>query len=1023
MTPFRLIPALALLGVGWSLPLALLADKPPLLQGVPLPVPAAEAKKMFQVAQGLEIQLLAYEPIVRQPVCITFDDRGRLWVLQYLQYPIPKGLNPVQVDQYLRTKYDRVPEPPPKGPKGGDKIIVLDDPDEEGRYRKAKEVLSGLNLASGMALGYRGIFVVQPPYLLFYHLKSGSDEPDGDPEVLLKGFGMEDAHAFANSLTWGPDGWLYGAQGSTVTANIRGIEFQQGIWRYHPRTREFELFAEGGGNTWGIDFDRYGRLFAGGNTTEPLCHHVQGGYYIKGFGKHGPLHNPYTFGYFDPVKHRGFLGSALTGGFVIYRGGLLPKRFNDTVIYPNLRVNAMRVSRLEPAGSTFTTNFQEDFLTSNDRWFRPVKSLVGPDGALTIADWYDYNISHSDPKNRSQWYQPSRDTGRIWRVVPQGTKPSVAGKWPLSKLSNDELVDLLGHKNVWYMREARRILMERHDPSICPRLAEMVLHEKDGQLALEALWALGVSGGLTDDLAMKFLDHPFEHVRAWTIRLLGDRRQVAPRFNDRLVELARREPSATARSQLACTCKRLSGTVALPIVEQLLARAEDVADPHIPLLLWWVIENKAISDRDRVMKLVDSPEVWNRPLTRAVVVERLARRYLAERTPAGFACCARLLSLAPTPAERERLVRALEQQLEGLHFDKAPEELASALKPRLAEEHPSAALIRLCLRLGLEAGYPLALARAADNRLGAEERTGFIRILGELKRSDSQAALLRLLGEKEPALVQAAALLAVQHYEASEVAAAVIEQYPRMTPPIRDKARDVLVSRSSWSAAALTAVEKGTIPAEDFRLDQVRRLVVHKDPKLNQAVEKFWGQVRPATSREKQGRIVAVSQILGKGAGDAGRGKALVVKHCLNCHQLFGEGAKIGPDITAADRKNLDVLLTNIIDPSAVIREGYQQYLVTTVDGRVLSGLLAENDAEKTTILDAKGVRTTLNQKDIDSLTRAETSLMPEGLLDPLLDQELRDLFAYLRSEPGRPFKDDPRQQPQKPHVPATPRQ
>jgi len=715
------------------------------------------------------------------------------------------------------------------------------------------------------------------------------------------------------------------------------------------------------------------------------------------------LHNPYSFGYFDPVKHRGFLGSALTGGFVLYQGGLFPKRFTDVVIYPNLRVNAMRVSRLEPAGSTFTTHFQEDFLTSSDRWFRPVKSLVGPDGALTVADWYDYNISHTDPKDRSKWYQPSRDTGRIWRVSPQGVIPHADGKWPLCKLSNDDLVELLKHPNAWYSREARRILMERRDPAICPRLAEMALHEKDGKLALEALWALYVSGGFTDDLAMKLLDHPLEHVRAWTVRLLGDRCQVDRRFNEKLVELARREPSATVRSQLACTCKRLPGPVALPIVEQMLARSEDVNDPHIPLLLWWAIEDKAISDRDRVLQLVGSAEAWNRPLARAFLVERLARRYLGEGGASGSASCARLLGLAPTPMERERLIRALEQQMEGLHFDSAPEALASALKPRLAEDHPSSALVRLSLRLGLQAAYPLASARAADARLGAEERADFIRTLGELKRPTYLAALLQLLAAKEPAPVRTAALLAVQRYETPAVAAAVLEQYPQMTPILRDKARDVLVSRSSWSAAALAAVEKGTIAAKDFSLDQVRRIVLHKDAKLNERVEKLWGQVRPATSREKKGRIMAVSQVLSKEPGDPARGKPLVVKNCLNCHQLFGEGAKIGPDLTAVDRKNLEVLLPNIIDPSAVIREGYQQFIANTVDGRVLSGLLAENTPEKTTVLDAKGVRTTLRKKDIDTLTRAETSLMPEGILDALSDRELRDLFAYLRSEPRQP--------------------
>ncbi|HEY1858956.1 MAG TPA: PVC-type heme-binding CxxCH protein [Gemmataceae bacterium] len=195
-----------------------------------------DAVKRMKVPDGFEVKLAACEPDVRQPVSISFDDKGRLWVLQYLQYPTPAGLKPVKVDQFLRTEYDRIPEPPPNGPKGADKLTILEDRKGDGHYTKVKDFVTGLNLASGFALGHGGVYVAQPPYLLFYADKDGDDVPDGDPEVLLSGFGMQDAHAFANSLQWGPDGWLYGAHGSTVTANIRGIEFQQGIWRYHPVT-------------------------------------------------------------------------------------------------------------------------------------------------------------------------------------------------------------------------------------------------------------------------------------------------------------------------------------------------------------------------------------------------------------------------------------------------------------------------------------------------------------------------------------------------------------------------------------------------------------------------------------------------------------------------------------------------------------------------------------------------------------------------------------------------------------------
>src|SRR5207253_2419635 len=238
-----------------------------------------EALKRMQVPEGFTVKLCASEPEIRQPLSITFDQRGRMWVLQYLQYPSPAGLKPVQVDQFLRTVYDRLPEPPPKGPRGADRITILEDRDGSGRFRKVKDFVTGLNLASGMALGHGGLFVVQPPYLLFYPDRNGDDVPDGPPEVLLSGFGMQDAHALANSLQWGPDGWLYGAQGSTVTSNIRGVTFQQGIWRYHPLTKEFELFAEGGGNTWGLDFDAHGKAIAGTNFGNVVClHQVQGGY-------------------------------------------------------------------------------------------------------------------------------------------------------------------------------------------------------------------------------------------------------------------------------------------------------------------------------------------------------------------------------------------------------------------------------------------------------------------------------------------------------------------------------------------------------------------------------------------------------------------------------------------------------------------------------------------------------------------------------------------------------------------------
>src|SRR4051812_370841 len=450
--------------------------------------PPAEAAGKMTPADGFAVRLVAAEPEVRQPVAIDFDDRGRLWVIQYLQYPNPEGLKRVKVDRYSRTVYDRLPEPPPRGPKGDDRLtILLGD--------KTRDFVSGLNLASGFAFGHGGVFVLQAPYLLFYPDRDGDDVPDDDPDVLLEGFGIQDAHSVANSLTWGPDGWLYGCQGSTVTARVRGIEFQQGVWRYHPLTRRFELFCEGGGNSWGLDFDRAGNLLYSTNHGGfVLLHGVQGGYYWKSFGKHGPLHNPHAYGYFDHAAHENFTGGHVTVGGLVYRGDALPARFRDRYVGADLLGHNVYWHEIIAAGSTFRTRHSGTLLRSNDTWFAPSDVVAGPDGAVYVADWHDKRTAHPDPD--ADW---DRSNGRIYRIAARGTKPYTGGD--LAKLPRDKLLALLSHPNDWFVRRARRILADRRDPEVIFPLREMVREAKNDQLALEALWALSVSGGFDERFA------------------------------------------------------------------------------------------------------------------------------------------------------------------------------------------------------------------------------------------------------------------------------------------------------------------------------------------------------------------------------------------------------------------------------------------------------------------------------------------------------------------------------------------
>jgi putative membrane-bound dehydrogenase-like protein len=964
-----------------------------------------EALKRMKVADGFEVRLVASEPLIRQPVTMTFDDRGRLLVIQYLQYPNPAGLKPVKVDQYLRTVYDRMPEPPPKGPRGADRITILEDPDENGRYRKAKDFVTGLNLASGLCLGNGGVYVLQTPYLLFYPDRDGDDVPDGPPEVLLSSFGMEDAHAVANSLQWGPDGWLYGTQGSTVTAKIRGIEFQQGIWRYHPRSKRFELFAEGGGNTWGLDFDEHGQVIAGTNWGGfAMLHQVQGGYYIKGFSKHGPLHNPHTYGYFDHVPYQHFKGGHVTCGGIVYQGGAYPDKFRNVYIAGNLLSNSLYWHILERKGSSFVSRFGGDFLLANDTWFRPIDCLTGPDGAVYVADWYDKRANHVDPVDN--W---DRTNGRIYKIVAKsanagGTPAFRSAGVPPAKLSSKELIALLDHPNDWQRREARRILGERRDVSVLPTLRKSVL-DNQGRLALESLWALYVSGGFDEAFAGKLLDHANEHVRAWTVRLLGDDRQVSVKMREKLIALARLETSCVVRSQLACSCKRLPACDGLPIVRELLRHSEDTGDPHIPMLLWWAVEDKAVAHRDQVLTLLDTSDAWRLPLVKRFLLERLARRYLVEGGKGDLETCARLLEKAPGAEERGLLLSGMDQALEGRLLADAPPLLSRAIVRIWREKPDSPVPLRLTVRLSEPEGYAHLLKRIADAQVSERERTPLVELLGQVGKTDCVPLLLDLLTSAKSDALRGAVLSALQPFPDERIAEHVLTLYPRLSSALRARAQGLLASRPATGLALLWAVDAGRIAPRDVPLDRLQRLSTYKDERIAKLIAKHWGAIAPATAGEKISRIRSVNLILSRGGkGDAANGRLLFQKNCATCHTLFGEGNKVGPDLTGADRKNREYLITQIVDPSAVIRAEYQAFTVETKDGRSLFGLVVESAPGAVTLVDSKNERTIVARSKIEEMAPSTTSLMPEKILDPLSDEELCDLFRYLQGE-GPPRK------------------
>lgn len=968
------------------------------------PTPPAQALASFRYPDDLDLKLILSEPDITQPVYINFDHRGRLWVVQYNQYPYPKDLRVTSMDQHIRATFDKIPPPPGQGPKGADKITFFEDTDQDGTYDKSTDAITGLNIATSVALGRGNIWVLNPPYLLAYPDADDDGLPDGPPAVELEGFGIEDTHAVANNLRWGPDGWLYGAQGSTCTANItsavsKNVRFDgQAIWRYHPDTKIFEVFAEGGGNTFDVEIDEKGRIYSGDNGTYRGQYYKQGAYYVRNFGKHGALTNPYAFGFLSNMSLTGEK-VRFTHAFVKYEGASLPSRYAGQMIAINPMQSYVQLSRFETNGSTFAIVDETRILETDDHWFRPVDITIGPDGGVYIADWYDSRLSHVDP--RDTW---SKNNGRIYRLGSKNAGRSIP-QFNVGTLSNDALIALLSQPNRWYRQEALREFGDRRDPSVIPALTDL-LESDTGQLALEALWAINLSGGFNEKIAVTGLRHSDPFVRLWSIRLSGDAGKVSHGLAVELDRAASLESHPEVRSQLAATAKRLPGAQALPVIRNLL-RHDDSADPDIPLQIWWALESKATSDRKEVLALFDGRALWKVETVRNVLLERLMQRYAMAGDSSDFDACARLINLAPSVSEVKVLLNGLQEGLRGRDMVHLPPVLTKALKPY--QDQLSDQSLALALRQGEKQAVSRALSIISDTRAALGERLSYIYVFGEVNVPQSIPVLLSLVeSNQSSAALRQASLQALQRYDDAEIGKRIASAYPdklRADPGVRLAALSLFASRPAWAAQLLHAIDGKKMPGENFIAHTVRKedvpeqivrqLKLLNDPAITGAATRLWPDVRFASTSEKNKRIREVSEVLQSRAGNPGPGRSIFLNSCGACHKLFGQGGTLGPDLSGYDRKNLEDLLTNIVDPGAYVREGYVTYRITTVDGRVLSATVAGRSGASMTLNLLSGENLTLPEGEIKDM-QAQPSIMPDNLLDGLTDQQIQDLFAYL---------------------------
>lgn len=576
----------------------------------------AEAVREMEVPDGFTVTLAAEEPDVVRPIAFTMDDRGRLWVVEAMTYPV------------------RAPEG-----EGRDRVLIFEDSDGDGTLDRRTVFLEGLNLVSGIEVGFGGVWLGAAPYLLYVPIDESGDRPAGEPRVVLDGWGFQDTHETLNSLRWGPDGWLYGTQGIFTYSRVgkpgtpdeERLEIDAGVWRYHPQKEEFEVFAQGGSNPWGLDFDDYGQAFMIGCVIPHLFHVVQGAYYHRQDGEH---FNPFVY---DDIKshadhvhwvgeygpHAGNNRSAAQGGghahagAMVYLGGSWPEEYRNRIFTNNVHGARTNVDILERRGSGYVGSHGPDFLVANDAWSQMLSLRYGPDGSVFVIDWYDWNQCHStDP------HVHDHIRGRIYRIAHENDA------WvqvDLGALSSLELVQLQLHENDWYVRHARRLLQERGPDRQVHRALRRILDEHpDVTRRLRAMWALHVTGGFDDRALTRLLEDDDEHIRSWAIQMLAEDRQVPRGALQRMARMAAEDPSARVRLYLAAAMQRLPLEQRWETLEALAARAEDADDHNLPRMVWFAAEPLATLDADRALQLgvnAQLPELLDFTVRRVAAVE------------------------------------------------------------------------------------------------------------------------------------------------------------------------------------------------------------------------------------------------------------------------------------------------------------------------------------------------------------------------------------------------------------------
>lgn len=939
-----------------------------------------DAVDAMTIKEGYEVNVWASEPMMTQPMAFCWDDRGRLWVAENKDY------------ESRGHGFSNA---------GTSRILILEDTDNDGVADSMKVFMEGLAFPAALAVGFDGLFVGAPPNLLFVPDRDGDDKADMDDiEILLTGWGIRDRHETINSLHWGPDGWLYGLQGFATPSKIRkpgpdaklyyhndefpedllegeGVDINGGVWRYHPIKQDFEVVAHGFSNPWGIDYDAKGQLFMTACVIPHLWHVVPGGIYHRQGGQH---YNPYVYEDIKTIANHSH--SSAHGGARVYQSDAFPKEQHGRIFMANIHDHAVLSDILVPEGSGYVGMHGDDFMMANNAQWVGFSMEIGPDGGLYVLDWHDADICGQEVLNS--------ETGRIFRIMPS---VSLAKEFPeryvdLNSLTDAKLVELQTSTSDWHARRARGILQKRAasgklQPETHAQLREIFQKNKNTDWRLRAMWGLHITGGLTSEELVKSLSDREPYIRSWAIQLLCEDKEPSAAALAKFRSMARRDRSPVVRLYLASALQRIPTENKWDIASNLVKKKEDVNDHNLPKMIWFGIEPLMAEDPDRFLALARNSRI---PL----ITQYIARRAVDEDE------LHRLVEvIGARRKNREDLLAGMLSGMEGRTDLKMPANwTAAAGKLQRGNRNVQSLALEISGLFGDREATQLAFRDLANKQLPADQRKKALQTLAAQQQQQLVKELPGLLGEPS---MRRDAIRAIAAFDSDQLGKLLIDRYNDFSLEEKTEALQTLSSRSRYGNMLMKEIKANRIPKREVPANIARQLL----RVVGSGFVEVWGPIEQVANDEEayeRYRRILNAEAIAK--ADVKRGKALFQQACGSCHKMYGEGGVMGPDLTGSNRKNVDYILLNVLEPSAEIQDDYRMVVINTREGRTYSGnVIGEDHRQLSLRVVGQEDPVLINKSTIQSKEISPVSMMPPGLFEHLEEREVVDIMAYLRTD------------------------